>query len=69
MHAFEQYPAGDINTRMIVRRVLAAEREEGFQRGYSEGSHDQREARRSAEKRAGRERAEAAATAGEEPDR
>jgi hypothetical protein len=50
--AFEKYPAGDINTRMIVRRVLAAERADGFKEGYSEGMGDAFAAQRSDENRA-----------------
>lgn len=52
IRAFQEYPAGDMNTRMIVRRVLAAERQEAFQAGYSEGAHDQREAYRCERERA-----------------
>jgi len=54
VRAFEKYPAGDINTRMIVRRVLAEERIEGFEQGYSEGTHDQCRARQSEQERAER---------------
>ena len=57
--AFEKYPAGDLNTRMIVRRVLAAERADGFKEGYSEGIGDACAAQHSEEQRA-------AATAGED---
>jgi hypothetical protein len=56
--AFEKYPVGDLNTRMIVRKVLAAERADGFQQGYSEGIGDAFAAQHSDEI--------AAATAGEE---
>jgi hypothetical protein len=52
VRAFERYPAGDINTRMIVRRVLAKERAEGFEQGYSEGGHDAYQAQRSERERA-----------------
>jgi len=55
--AFAKYPAGDINTRLIVRKVLAEERDEAWQAGYGEGMHDQREAYRSDRERAGREAA------------
>jgi len=61
VHAFEKYPAGDINTRMIVRRVLARERSEGFEQGYSEGMHDQRQAQRSERERTEKEAATATA--------
>lgn len=47
IRAFEKYPAGDINTRMIVREQLAAERAEGFKQGYGEGMYDASEAERS----------------------
>lgn len=47
VRAFEKYPAGDINTRMIVRETLAAERADGFKAGYGEGMHDAFEAERS----------------------
>ena len=61
VHAFEKYPAGDINTRLTVRKVLAEEHEEAWQAGYSEGLHDQREAYRSDRERAEREAAATAA--------
>lgn len=51
IRAFEKYPPGDINTRMIVREVLAAERADGFKAGYGEGMHDAFEAERSDRKR------------------
>jgi hypothetical protein len=53
VRVFQEYPAGDINTRITVRQVLARERDEGFQSGYSEGRHDQREAYRCSEKTIG----------------
>lgn len=56
IHAFEKYPAGDLNTRMIVRETLAAERADGFKQGYGEGIHDA-----SAADMAERQRARAAA--------
>lgn len=59
IRAFRKYPAGDLNTRMIVRETLAAERAEGFKQGYGEGIHDACEARRSEQERA-------AAAAGED---
>lgn len=49
--AFQKYPAGDLNTRMIVREALAAERQEGFKQGYHEGMHDAFEAHRSERER------------------
>lgn len=55
VRAFEKYPAGDINTRMIVRETLAAERADGFKAGYGEGMHDAFEAERSARASAERE--------------
>jgi hypothetical protein len=61
--AFVKYPAGDINTRLTVRKVLAEERDEAWQAGYGEGMHDQREAYRSDRERADRE---AAAREGEQ---
>ena len=66
VHAFEKYPAGDINTRMIVRQVLARERVEGFEQGYGEGVHDQYQAQRSERERAEREDRDAAVQAGED---
>jgi hypothetical protein len=51
VRAFEQYPAGDLNTRMIVRETLAAERAEGFHAGYGEGIDDASAAQRSEQKR------------------
>ena len=57
VQAFEKYPAGDINTRLTVRKVLAEERDEAWQQGYTEGLHDQREAYRSDRERAEREAA------------
>jgi hypothetical protein len=59
--AFEKYPAGDLNTRMIVRSVLAAERADGFKAGYAEGIGDACAAEHSEQRRADRE-----AAAGEE---
>ena len=64
VRAFEKYPAGDINTRMIVRRVLATERQEGFDAGYGEGVHDQHQAERSEQKRAEREQEDATCPGG-----
>lgn len=58
VRVFEKYPAGDLNTRITVRRVLAAERAEAFEAGYGEGMHDQREAQRSNRERAEKEQAE-----------
>lgn len=63
IHAFDKYPAGDINTRLIVRKVLAGVREEAWQAGYSEGLHDQREAYRSDRERAERKAAGPGTTA------
>lgn len=65
VRAFQQYPAGDINTRMIVRETLAAERQEGFQEGYNEGVHDEHEAQRSERGLAEREQDAATAAGGE----
>ena len=64
--AFGKYPAGDINTRLTVRKVLAEEREEAWQAGYGEGMHDQREAHRSDRERADREAAPTGAGQGED---
>jgi hypothetical protein len=66
IRAFKKYPAGDINTRMIVRQTLAAERAEGFEQGYNEGLHDQHQAQRSEQERVEREQEQAATAAGEE---
>jgi hypothetical protein len=55
--AFEKYPAGDLNTRMIVRQVLAAERADGFREGYAEGIGDACAAEHSEQRRADREAA------------
>jgi len=52
VRAFEKYPAGGINTRMIVRETLAEERADGFRAGYDEGMHDAFEAERSDRARA-----------------
>lgn len=44
--AFQKYPAGDRNTRIIVRKVLRAEREDGQKEGYSDALEDTYEDRR-----------------------
>lgn len=51
IRAFGKYPAGDLNTRMVVREALAAERREGFESGYSEGIGDACDAHRSERER------------------
>lgn len=41
VRAFREYPAGDVSTRMAVRKALKAEHERGWQAGYSAGLDDQ----------------------------
>ena len=59
--AFEKYPAGDLNTRMIVREVLAAERADGFKEGYMAGIDEACSAQHAEQQRADEDAVEAAA--------
>ncbi len=41
--AFEEYPAGDSNTRLVVRKTLRAEHDDGWKQGYLDGADDTRQ--------------------------